>query len=70
MRPQHVARAFGIAEPPLFIDKRRGVGLGHPTESPFFADIFVPSSYRLGIDPPCLPVKVSEPRLERGIDNW
>ncbi|ORX39561.1 Alpha/Beta hydrolase protein [Kockovaella imperatae] len=39
-------------------DRKSSVGLGRPTESPFFANIYVPSSYRLGVDPARLPVKV------------
>lgn len=37
---------------------RDRLGLGQPTENPFFADIYVPSHYVFNEDRPLLPVRV------------
>ena len=41
------------------LERRAQVGLGEPSESPFFANIYIPSKHSLGRDPSNLPVKVS-----------
>ena len=43
----------------MFVENQRdAVGLGKPTESPFFADIYIPSKHKFGVHPPNLPVRV------------